>query len=55
MAAGNLALIHLYYDWPKGRNMNLIRPQLGVRGTLYDLEFDNGTSYFWDPDKRTCK
>ena len=33
---GALALTELFYEWPKGRNANLIHNQLGT--TLYDIE-----------------
>lgn len=44
---GGLQLIDLYYDWPRGRNLNLIRDQLSS-DPLYDVEWTNGTSYFFD-------
>ncbi|KAJ7544630.1 hypothetical protein O6H91_09G086600 [Diphasiastrum complanatum] len=51
--SGSLSIIDLWYDWPNGRNFNIIRSQLG--GLLYDLEWNNGTSYFYDLQKKTCK
>ncbi|WOK95578.1 hypothetical protein Cni_G04285 [Canna indica] len=42
---GELELIDLWYDWPRGRNLNLIQSQLG--DLLYDVEWDNGTSYYY--------
>ncbi|CAD6226392.1 unnamed protein product [Miscanthus lutarioriparius] len=46
-SGGRLELIDLYYDWPGGRNLNLIRDQLSG-DPLYDVEWTNGTSYFFD-------
>jgi hypothetical protein len=46
-SGGRLQLIDLYYDWPRGRNLNLIRDQLSS-DPLYDVEWTNGTSYFFD-------
>ena len=39
-----LALTELFYEFPKGRNLNLIRSQLGAHGTVWDVEHDNGAS-----------
>ncbi|KAJ3669420.1 hypothetical protein LUZ60_011370 [Juncus effusus] len=44
--SGELSLIDLWYDWPKGRNFNIIKSQLGGPA-LYDLEWTNGTSFFY--------
>jgi len=46
-SGGRLQLIDLYYDWPKGRNLNLIHNQLSGDPT-YDVEWTNGTSYYFD-------
>ncbi|CAD6220763.1 unnamed protein product [Miscanthus lutarioriparius] len=46
-SGGRLQLIDLYYDWPGDRNLNLIRDQLSG-DPLYDVEWTNGTSYFFD-------
>ncbi|EAZ03052.1 hypothetical protein OsI_25194 [Oryza sativa Indica Group] len=46
-SGGRLQLIDLYYDWPRGRNLNLIRGQLSGDPT-YDVEWTNGTSYFFN-------
>ena len=35
--------------------MNIIRSQQGFRGTLYDVEYDNHTSFYFDRQKGTCK
>ncbi|XP_051116265.1 uncharacterized protein At4g14100-like [Andrographis paniculata] len=46
--SGSLSLIDLWYDWPNGRNFNIIQDQLGKK--LYDLEWNNGTSFFYTLD-----
>eukprot|EP00250_Pteridium_aquilinum_P007680 c17351_g1_i1 orf=499-1161(-) len=51
-SAGALQAIDLWYDWPKGRNFNIIHNQLS--NTLHDLEWTNGTSFFYDLDASTC-
>ncbi|KAJ4847792.1 hypothetical protein Tsubulata_048445 [Turnera subulata] len=43
--SGTLQKIDLWYDWPNGRNFNIIQNQLGK--LIYDLEWDNGTSYHY--------
>lgn len=40
-----LQVIDLWYDWPNGRNLNLIQHQLGK--LVHDVEWDNGTSFFY--------
>ncbi|KAF3430892.1 hypothetical protein FNV43_RR25622 [Rhamnella rubrinervis] len=51
---GILQLIDLWYDWPNGRNFNIIQHQLGK--LLYDLEWNNGTSFFYTLDSnRECR
>lgn len=50
---GNLALLDLWYDWPNGRNFNIIHKQLGP--TIYDLELNNGSQYIWFSDRDECK
>lgn len=40
-----LQVVDLWYDWPNGRNLNLIQHQLG--SLLYDVEWNNGTSYYY--------
>jgi len=47
-----LRLHDLYYDWPRRRNLNLIRYQLSG-DPLYDVEWNNGTSFYFDSD--TCR
>lgn len=43
--SGSLSLIDLWYDWTNGRNYNIIQDQLG--SILYDVEWNNGTSFFF--------
>ena len=45
---GSNQIVDLWYDWPNGRNLNIIQQQLGKR--LYDLEWNNGTSFFYTLD-----
>ena len=45
---GTSSLVDLYYDWKSGRNANLIRRQLDS-GVLFDLEYNNKTSFYFDP------
>ncbi|KNA23725.1 hypothetical protein SOVF_021510 [Spinacia oleracea] len=40
-----LQVVDLWYDWPNGRNLNLIQHQLGK--LLYDVEWNNGSSYYY--------
>ncbi|KAL0464029.1 UNVERIFIED_CONTAM: hypothetical protein Slati_0290500 [Sesamum latifolium] len=50
---GLLQVVDLWYDWPNGRNF-IIQHQLGKK--LYDLEWDNGTSYYYTLDaNKECK
>lgn len=44
-SSGKLQITDLWYDWPKGRNLNLMQKQLGV--LLHDVEWNNGTSYYF--------
>ncbi|OAY79526.1 Uncharacterized protein ACMD2_15104 [Ananas comosus] len=44
--SGKLSMIDLWYDWPNGRNFNIIQEQLGGP-PLRDLEWNNGTSFFY--------
>ncbi|KAI3737865.1 hypothetical protein L2E82_27879 [Cichorium intybus] len=51
--SGEVQLIDLWYDWPNGRNFNIIQHQLGKLS--YDLEWNNGTSFFYTLDSnREC-
>ncbi|KQK16308.2 hypothetical protein BRADI_1g28140v3 [Brachypodium distachyon] len=47
-----LRLTDLYYDWPRRRNLNLVRHQLSA-DPLYDVEWDNGTTFYFDT--ATCR
>lgn len=47
-----LALVDLYYDWPNGRQLSVIRSQLGA--VKWNLEFANKSSLLWSPDAKTC-
>ncbi|XP_058102842.1 uncharacterized protein At4g14100-like [Magnolia sinica] len=52
--SGSLQIIDLWYDWPNGRNFNIIQSQLGT--LVYDLEWNNGTSFFYTLDSsKTCR
>ncbi|KVH90214.1 uncharacterized protein At4g14100 [Cynara cardunculus var. scolymus] len=51
--SGIIELIDLWYDWINGRNFNIVQYQLGK--VLYDLEWNNGTSFFYTLDSnREC-
>ncbi|KAI5404789.1 uncharacterized protein At4g14100 [Lathyrus oleraceus] len=54
--SGNLQKIDLWYDWPNGRNFNIIQDQLN-EVAVYDLEWTNGTSFVYTlhPSDRHCK
>ncbi|XP_007014116.2 PREDICTED: uncharacterized protein At4g14100 [Theobroma cacao] len=43
--SGGHQITDLWYDWPKGRNVNLQQKQLGV--FMYDIEWNNGTSFYY--------
>nr|XP_019701292.1 uncharacterized protein At4g14100 isoform X2 [Elaeis guineensis] len=52
--SGELSVVDLWYDWPNSRNFNIIQHQLGT--LLYDLEWDNGTSFYYTlDDSRHCQ
>ncbi|KAL9422831.1 hypothetical protein AB3S75_035004 [Citrus x aurantiifolia] len=52
--SGTLQKVDLWYDWPNGRNFNIIQNQLGK--LTYDLEWDNGTSYIYTLDaNKECR
>lgn len=50
-----LAIVDLWYDFPHGRNLNIIRPQLGRGGITWGLDWDNKTSVVFDREAQTCK
>ncbi|GMJ00140.1 hypothetical protein like AT3G23760 [Hibiscus trionum] len=52
--SGTLQKVDLWYDWPNGRNFNIIQNQLGKLS--YDLEWDNGTSFIYTLDSnKECR
>ncbi|XP_058226522.1 uncharacterized protein At4g14100-like [Rhododendron vialii] len=52
--SGTLQALDLWYDWPNGRNFNIIQNQLGT--LTYDLEWNNGTSFVYTLDSsRECR
>ncbi|KAL1301262.1 hypothetical protein HN51_045928 [Arachis hypogaea] len=52
---GVLQKVELWYDFINGRNLNIIEEQL-TNHVLYDVEWDNGTSFYYtlDPYQREC-
>ncbi|KAH7277480.1 hypothetical protein KP509_39G053700 [Ceratopteris richardii] len=52
-SSGTLQATDLWYDWPNGRNFNIIHNQL--KNVLHDLEWTNGTSFYYDLDAGTCQ
>ncbi len=48
-----LALTTLYYDVKRGVNVNVVASQLGA--TLFDVEWNNGTSFIFSHSPPTCK
>ena len=49
-----LALVDHYYDFPAGASLLVIHSQLG--DVLYDYEFQNGSTYYYNPVRTdTCK
>ncbi|OVA03175.1 hypothetical protein BVC80_8077g5 [Macleaya cordata] len=52
--SGSNEIIDLWYDWTNGRNFNIIQNQLGE--LLYDLEWNNGTSFLYSLDSnKKCR
>lgn len=47
-----LRVTDLYYDWPRRRNLNLVRHQLSD-DPLYDVEWNNGTGFYFD--SKACR
>ncbi|GJW11024.1 putative reverse transcriptase domain-containing protein [Tanacetum coccineum] len=43
--SGIIELVDLWYDWTNGRSFNIIQRQRG--SVLYDLEWNNGTSFYY--------
>jgi hypothetical protein len=52
--SNHLSLVDLFYDWPAGLNLNIIK-SLDEERILYDIEWNNHTSYYVDRAKRSCK
>ncbi|KAL1559033.1 hypothetical protein AAHA92_09422 [Salvia divinorum] len=53
-SSSGLQVTDLWYDWPNGRNFNIIQHQLGKK--VYDLEWNNGTSFYYTLDaNKECK
>jgi len=53
--SGSLQIIDLWYDWVNGRNFNIIQDQLSNK-VLHDLEWNNGTSFFYTLDSnKECR
>ncbi|KAL2629219.1 hypothetical protein R1flu_013905 [Riccia fluitans] len=52
-STGKLSVVDLWYDSVNGRNYNIIQKQLGQK--LWDLEWNNGTSFYFDLEHKTCK
>lgn len=50
LSKGDLQMSDLWYDWPRGRNVNIFQKQLGV--VLYDIEWNNGTSFYYTASER---
>ncbi|KAL4372105.1 hypothetical protein AHAS_Ahas06G0232500 [Arachis hypogaea] len=45
LSSTRLQLSDLWYDWPKGRNVNIFQRQLS--DVLYDIEWNNGTTFYY--------
>ncbi|KAI9378459.1 hypothetical protein POPTR_018G096056v4 [Populus trichocarpa] len=45
LSSTHLQITNLWYDWPRGRNVNIIQKQLSV--LLYDTEWNNGTTFYY--------
>ncbi|KAL5724501.1 hypothetical protein ACHQM5_007753 [Ranunculus cassubicifolius] len=45
LTSSRLLITDQWYDWPRGRNAYLRQKQLGE--LLYDVEWNNGTSYYF--------
>lgn len=52
--SNELALVTLYYDNINGRNYNIVRPQMSPTEVMFDLEYANGTTFYWFPGKSSC-
>jgi hypothetical protein len=45
LSSTRLQITNLWYEWPRGRNVNIIQKQLSV--LLYDTEWNNGTTFYY--------
>ncbi|KAG6739768.1 hypothetical protein POTOM_057383 [Populus tomentosa] len=45
LSSTRLQITNLWYDWPRGRNVNIIQKQLSI--LLYDTEWNNGTTFYY--------
>ncbi|KAG6739770.1 hypothetical protein POTOM_057385 [Populus tomentosa] len=45
LSSTGLQITNLWYDWPRGRNVNIVQKQLSV--LLYDTEWNNGTTFYY--------
>jgi len=55
---GGKDVVHLFYDWPGGRNLNVITGQALERagkGTLWDFERQDGLTFYYTPRTRECR
>ena len=52
--SNQLALVTLYYNFDAGRNYNVVVPQLDPAATMYDLEYGNGSTFYWFPGEGRC-
>lgn len=50
---GQPYVMNLWYDWEKGGNMLVIQRRMVTPYT--DMEWTNGTSFFWDTVLQTCR
>jgi hypothetical protein len=51
------SLVHLFYDWTGGRNLNIITSQdleKKGKGTLWDYERKDGMSFYYTPKTKAC-
>ncbi|KAK1418390.1 hypothetical protein QVD17_27534 [Tagetes erecta] len=53
LSSGHLQISNLWYDWPKGRNVNIFQKQLDI--LLYDVEWNNGTTFYYTIGDGKCR
>jgi hypothetical protein len=46
-SGGRLELVDVYYDWPRGRTLNILRAQLSGE-PVFDILWANGSTYAFD-------